>query len=125
MTEAYKIYHESMLAKEYWQGIRALGSIVSKGDDIGQALSLRSHLLHLVGNEAEALRDLDRAIEIGYRPCGVYYDRGALHHRAKRYRLALFDLCEAVCLAYLEDDDRLIDAAEHQFIAIFEEMRSA
>jgi tetratricopeptide (TPR) repeat protein len=125
MTESLKIYHRCLAAGDYEQGITELGLIISKADNVGHALSLRSHLFHLMGDEAEALRDLDRAIELGYGSGAIYYDRGCLHHRAKRYRLALSDLCEAVCLADQDDDDGLIDAAEHVFAEIFEEMRNA
>ncbi|MDF7825058.1 hypothetical protein P4B35_13630 [Pontiellaceae bacterium B12227] len=122
--KAQKIYSECVSNEKYDRGFEELDGLIRDGVDIHSALQLRSHLHYLAGNKIQAKRDLDEAIELEPESGGLYYDRGVLHHHLKEYYLALRDFCEAVQLAQAMGDDDLIDAAEHHFIEILEQMRS-
>jgi tetratricopeptide (TPR) repeat protein len=123
--EASRAYHECVAVREYARGIEAIGALIDgKGVGVHQELSLRSSLHSLAGDHARALADLDRAIEMAPGHGALYHDRGELHRRNGAYRLALRDYSEAVLLAHAAGDDGLIDAVEHFFIAILEDMRT-
>lgn len=123
--KAHQIYSECVSHGNYDCGIEELDRLILEGVDIQRSLQLRSHLHHLAGNPTQAMLDLNLAIEQDPESGGLYYDRGVLHQHQSAYHLALKDFCEAVHFASAAGDDDLIDAAEHHFIELLENMRSA
>jgi len=74
-------------------------------------------------DDLAALCELNQAIETQPASRNLCYNRGVLQHRLGDWPGALRDFSEAVILAYQVGDSDLIDAAEHHFIELFEQMR--
>ncbi|MDC7997988.1 hypothetical protein [Gilvibacter sediminis] len=122
--KAQQVYSRAISSKDFYSGIQTLSEMIQNGEDPCSALSLRSHLHYLTANNDLAKRDLNDAISLEPESRGLYYDRGVLHSHMKEHYLALKDFCEAVNLAQMAGDNDLIDAAEHHFIELLENMRT-
>ncbi len=102
----------------YDETLELLTNVIDSGNYADEALNLRWHIYYLRGDFSRALDDLDKAIRINPLCRGAFYNRGILKHHIKEYESALADFNMAVDLASKQEDDDLIDAAEHHIFEL-------
>ncbi len=84
--------------KEYGKAIADLSQSLKRHPDAG-VLTNRALAYQAFGQEEDALRDLDRAIELDPHQVAAWFNRGTLYLKRGRWKKALADLDRAVELA--------------------------